>query len=189
LDKPKCGHRSIQLIPANDRWKALEVLRGCRVKARGPIDYSPTGYFSLDLYQNASVVRPIGACTRKLPFPDYSTAKPDQHIRAYTVDMQVDYRPGDHPIVFHVRNSGRELRPWQAYAGYTLTGSYVLYGLCGDGFVVDKVFGTPDAHPSHLVDPRTPEDMASFDPESAAYAGKTDLNLGYTCIRQLTPKH
>jgi hypothetical protein len=36
----------------------------------------------------------------------------------------------------------------------------------------------------HFDEPRTPEDMAAFDPESAAAAGKTDLHLGYTCIRE-----
>jgi hypothetical protein len=91
--------------------------------------------------------------------------------------MHVDYRPGDHPIVFDVRTGKRELRPWQAYASYMLTGSYVLYGQCAEGFAVDKVFGTPAARPSHV-------DSAAFDPESAAQVGKTDLNLGYTCIRE-----
>lgn len=97
--------------------------------------------------------------------------------------MHVDYRPGDHPIMFNVRSGDRELRPWQAYASYRLTGGFVLYGSCARGFVVDKVYGTPSARPTHFDDPRTPSDMASYDPESAAQAGVTDLHLGYTCIR------
>ena len=97
--------------------------------------------------------------------------------------MHVNYRPGDHPIIFHVSSAGRELRPWQAYASYLLTGLFVLYGNCGDGFVIDKVFGTPQANPGHFDDPRTPNDMAAFDPETAAQSGKRDLHLGYTCIR------
>jgi hypothetical protein len=98
--------------------------------------------------------------------------------------MHVNYEPGDHPIVFRVTSAGKELRPWQAYASYSLTGGFVLYGHCGDGFVVDGVFGTPEAHPGHFDDPRSAGDMAAFDPESASAAGKKDLQLGYTCVRE-----
>ena len=184
LDKPKCGEGSIQLVPANDRWERLERLRGCRVRVTGQIDYSPTGYYSRNLYQDASRVRPIGTCARQRPLPDFSKARPNKTVRAYRVDMHIDYRPGDHPIRFRVRSAGRELRPWQAYASYTLTGGYVLYGHCAEGFVVDKVFGTPAARPSHFVEPRTPEDMAAYDPEGAAQVGIRQLRLGYTCIRE-----
>jgi hypothetical protein len=98
--------------------------------------------------------------------------------------MHVNYEPGDHPIVFRVTSAGKELRPWQAYASYSLTGGFVLYGHCGDGFVVDRVFGTPEAHPGHFDDPQSAGDMAAFDPESASAAGKKDLQLGYTCVRE-----
>jgi hypothetical protein len=161
----------------------MEVFRGCRVISRGAIDFSSTGYFSLDMYQDAGVVESVGNCERQLLFPDYSKAKPDKAIRAYRVDMNVNYEPGDHLIVFRVTSSRKELRPWQAYARYLLTGGFVLYGQCAEGFVVDKVFGTPEAHPGHFDDPRSSGDMAMFDPESAAAAGKNDLQLGYTCVR------
>ena len=92
--------------------------------------------------------------------------------------MRVDYEPGDHPIIFRVSSKGRELQPWQAYASYTLTGGFVLYGYCGQGFVVDKVFGTPEANPSDS------DEVAAFDPENAAAAGKKNMHLGYTCIRK-----
>jgi hypothetical protein len=147
------------------------------------IDFSPTGYYSLGTYQDVRVIEPLGDCERRPPFPDYSKAKPDKAIHAYRVDMHVNYRPGDHPVVFRVTSAGKELRPWQAYARYWLTGGLALYGLCGDGFVVDKVFGTPEAHPGHFDDPRSSGDMASFAPESAAAAGKKELQLGYTCVR------
>jgi hypothetical protein len=48
--------------------------------------------------------------------------------------------------------------------------------------MVDKVFGTPEAHPSHF-DREAPGDMAAFDPESASASGIEDLHLGYTCVR------
>jgi hypothetical protein len=184
LDKGRCSKSSIQLIVPDSSWKSLHILRGCRIQANGKIEFSPTGYYSLDLYQDATHVSPIGTCLRKPPLADYSSAVPDRHIRAYSVDMDVDYRPGDHPIVFHVRSGKRELRPWQAYASYMLTGGFVLYGQCGRGFVVDKVFGTPAARPSHFDEPRDSGDMAAFDPETAAQAGKTNLRLGYSCVRK-----
>jgi hypothetical protein len=188
LDKPKCGEHSLQLVPSGGNWTLLETLRGCRVQTAGRISYSPTGYYSLDLYQDANPIRPIGNCLRKRALPDFSMARPDPNVRAYTVEMHVNYGPGDHPIIFHVRSAGRELKPWQAYASYMLTGGFVLYGFCAEGFVVDKVFGTPAARPGHFDDPRTPFDSAMFDPETAASLGKRDLRLGYTCIRQPTTK-
>jgi hypothetical protein len=189
LDRPHCGQRSIELVQADEKSRTLDVLRGCRVKSSGAIDFSGTGYFSLDIFQDVKKVEPTGRCPTPPPFPDYSSVKPDERVHAYRVDMHVIYRSGDHPVVFHVRSAGRELRPWQAYASYMLTGEFVLYGHCGEGFVVDKVFGTPAAHPGHFDDPRTSSDMASFDPESAAQAGKSDLRFGYTCIRMPPGEH
>ena len=98
--------------------------------------------------------------------------------------MQVNYEPGGYPILFRVTSGDKELQPWQAYASYWLTGGFVLYGLCGDGLVVDRVFGTPEAHPGHFDSPRVSGDMAMFDPEGAAASGKRDLQLGYTCVRK-----
>jgi hypothetical protein len=45
------------------------------------------------------------------------------------------------------------------------------------------VFGTPEARPNHFDDPGSSGDMAMFDPETAAVAGKKELQLGYTCVR------
>ena len=183
LDEPQCGEASIQLVQAEGAGTPIEALRGCRVRSRGALDFSPTGYYSLNVYQDAQAIESVGRCERQPLFPDYSKAIPDKAIRAYRVNMRVNYEPGDHPIVVRVTSAGKELRLWQAYASYRLTGGFVLYGDCGDGFVVDRVFGTPEAHPGHFDDPRSSGDMAMFDPESAATAGKKDLQLGYTCVR------
>jgi hypothetical protein len=180
LDQPQCGQTSIEL---SDDSTALEVLRGCRVRSRGAIDLSSTGYYSLDTYQAVVQVEPVGTCKRQLPLPDYSNARPDKRVPEYRVDMLLDYEPGDHPITFRVSSAGKELRPWQAYASYMLTGGFVLYGDCAEGFVVDKVFGTRQANPSHFDLPRTSSDHAMFDPESAAASGKTHMRLEYTCAR------
>jgi hypothetical protein len=184
LDQPQCGETSIELVRGQRDWTPLEVLRGCRVRSKGALDLAATGYYSLDTYQFVDEIESVGTCALQSPFPDYSKARPDKSIRGYRVDMQVNYRPGDHPILFRVSRAGKTLRPWQAYASYFLTGGFVLYGSCGEGFVVDKVFGTPEANPTHFDEPRTSADKAMFDPESAAAAGKKDLHLGYTCVRK-----
>jgi hypothetical protein len=184
LDQPQCGQGSIQLISIKDDWKPIEVLRGCRVKSKGLIDFSPTGYYSLDLYQRVDQIEPVGACSQQLPFPDYFNAKPEKSIRQYRVDMYLDYTFGDHQIVFRVSSAGRQLSPWQAYASYTLTGGFVLYGHCADGFAVDRVFGTPQANPGHFTERGSSGDMAAYDPEWAAMSGRKNLHLVYTCIRQ-----
>jgi hypothetical protein len=183
LGEPQCGQASVQLVRGERTWTPLAVLRGCRVRSRGTLDFSSTGYYSLDMFQDVQSIESVGKCEKQSTFPDYSNTKPDKAIRAYRVDMEVTYKPGDHPIDFRVTSAGKELRPWQAYARYDLTGGFVLYGHCGEGFVVDNVFGTPEAHPGHFDDPRSPGDMAMFDPESAAAAGKKVLQLGYTCVR------
>jgi hypothetical protein len=105
--------------------------------------------------------------------------EPDKAIREYRVDMRVDYGRG-RPILFRVTSAGKELRPWRAYASYLLTGGRILYGQCARGFTVENAFGTPEARPSHYED----DPVATFDPESAAVAGKTKLDLGYTCVRK-----
>jgi hypothetical protein len=123
------------------------------------------------------------------------TAEPDKSVHDYRVDMRANYSPGDHPVVFRVTNAGKELQPWQSYASYSLQPwtSYArnrlprgsaLYGICGEGFVIDKVFGTPQASPSHLTVSRDSLDMAMFNSESAVSSGNTDLRLGYTCVRK-----
>ena len=117
---------------------------------------------------------------RKPPFPDFSTVKPDSAIREYRVEKHLN---GNQPIHFRVSQSGKALRPWQAYASYLLTGGFLLYGLCADGFVVDKVFGTPEANPAHFEETRSPTDMAMFDLDRAAGLGRKDPDLGFTCVR------
>lgn len=183
LAQPQCGEASIQLLQGERNSKSLEILRGCRIKSDGALGFSPTGYYSLGVYQSVQQVEPLGACVYKSPLPDAPSAKPDKAIREYRVEMHVNYRPGDHPILFRVSHAGNALRPWQAYGRYFLTGGFILYGMCGEGFVLDKVFGTPQANPGHLDETPSPIDMAMFDLDRAAVSGKHDLHLGFTCIR------
>jgi hypothetical protein len=183
LDRPQCKQTSIQLVETSDGPGYLAAVRGCHVMSYGQIDTSGTGYFSLDLYQVVSSIKADRSCIRKPAFADHSHDLPNPHVRSYTVEMHVNYTRGDHPILFDVRSGKTRLSPWQAYASYDLTGGYVLYGHCGQGFVINRVFGTPAAHPNHFDDAKSPDDTAAYDPEAAAQAGVKNLNLGYSCIR------
>jgi hypothetical protein len=178
LDQPQCGQASIQLEGDHLNQKPLEILRGCRIKSQGVLRFKFTGYLSLDVYQIVEQIESVGKCVRQVPFPDFSGVKPDKSVREYRVEMHVN---GDHPIVFTVSEAGHSLRPWQVYASYFLTGGFILYGMCGEGFVVDKVFGTPQANPGLFG--AVPNDTAPFDLDSAAASGKKDLHLGFTCVR------
>ena len=122
LDRPQCEQSAIELVHAKPIGAPMEIYRGCRVRSRGIIDFSTTGYYSLEMYQDVRSIQPIGPCTLKSRFPDYSKAKPDPSIRAYRVEMHLNFEPGDHPIQFHVTHAGKELRPCQEISGVSLPG-------------------------------------------------------------------
>lgn len=192
LDQPECGQRSVELVQGDGAWApgnpaSLETLRGCRVRTKGNLDLPSTGYYTLDLYQAVEEIEPVGDCTKQPRFPDYSKAKPEKSIRSYRVEMTIDYVQSDHPIFFRVTSAGKELKPWQAYASYFLTGGFVLYGYCAKHFAVDRVFGDSEASPGHFEGRGEPGDAAMFDPEGAASAGRKVMHLGYTCVRALKP--
>jgi len=174
LDQPQCGESSIELFEQDSN--SLAILRGCRIKSQGALIFSARG----NIRQLVEQIEAIGRCAHKAPFPDFSHVKPDSAIREYRVEMHLN---GSHPIHFRVSQAGKTLRPWQAYASYFLTGGFLLYGLCADGFVVDKVFGTPEANPAHFEEARSPTDMAMFDLDRAAGLGRKDPDLGFTCVR------
>ena len=174
LDQPQCGEPSIELFEQDS--KPLEILRGCRIRSQDVLIFSARG----NIRQIVEQIEPVGGCMRKAPFPDFSNVKPDNAIREYRVEMHVH---GNDPIHFRVLQAGKALRPWQAYASYLLTGGFLLYGLCADDFVVDEVFGAPQANPSHSPGARVPGDMAAFDLDRAAGLGKKDLDVGFTCVR------
>ena len=181
LGKPQCGQTSIEVNLIQDSTH-IEIFRGCRVRSGGELQYRSTGYIHTEIYQNLQTIEPIGKCERKPAFPDYSNAKPDSGIREYRVDMIFNNKQ-NRPIVLRVTSAGKQLQPWQAYASYFFNGpADILYGYCGEGFATDRVFGTPEADPSH-TDPEEEDDSAVFSPDAAAAAGKQHLQLTYTCVR------
>jgi hypothetical protein len=174
LDQPQCGEASIELFEQDSN--SLAVLRGCRVQSHGALIFSARG----NIRQIVERIESLGKCVRRAPFPDFSGVKPDKPVHEYRVEMHVN---GSRPIVFTVSQAARSLRPWQVYASYLLTGGSILYGMCGEGFVVDKIFGAPpEANLGHFDEAQRSNDMATFDLEAAAF-GKKDLHLGFTCVR------
>jgi hypothetical protein len=174
LDQPQCGEASIELFKQDSN--SLAIFRGCRIKSQGALIVSARG----NIRQIVEQIEAVDQCVHKSPFPDFSNVKPDSSIREYRVEMHVN---GSHPIRFRVSQAGKALRPWQAFASYFLTGGFLLYGSCATGFVVDKVFGSPEATPAHFEEARSPTDMAMFDLDRAAGLGKKNPDLGFTCVR------
>jgi hypothetical protein len=174
LDQPQCGEGSIELFEQDSN--SLAVLRGCRIKSRGALIFSTRG----NIRQIVEQIESVGKCVRRAPFPDFSGVKPDRSVHEYLVEMRVN---GSRPIVFNVSGAGHSLRPWQVYASYFLTGGFILYGRCGEGFVVDKIFGAPEANLGHFDEAQSSNDMAMFDLDKAARLGKTDSRLRFTCVR------
>jgi hypothetical protein len=183
LNQPRCGQSSIELFPWNS--SRLQELRGCRVRTTGLLGGAASGYYTLEVNQTPDQIEPIGKCDLKAPFADYSQARPDKAIGGYRVEMRINAGLRDLPIRVRTLSSGKELRPWQAYASYFLTGGWVLYCKCGEGFVVDRVYGSQQVGPAHFNDPRTPDDRATFFPPwKPVVAGVKDLRLVYTCVRE-----
>ena len=188
LDRQACGQPSIELFPErsanhSSHSLALETFKDCRVRTEGVLGFAVSGYYTLDINQSVEKIEPIGKCVRRPPFPDYLNAKPDRSVRRFRVDLTIDYKQADRPIFFRVTSDGRVLQPWQAYASYFLTGGYVLYGHCAEGFIVDRVFGDSAASPEHFEARGDPDDAAMFGPSETAAVGKEKLSLGYTCVR------
>ena len=143
-------------------------------------------------------IESVAPCTLKPLIQVGPRERPDKSVRDYRVDMRVNNSPGDHPVVFRVTSAGKELQPsasyasyhlepWTSYVSSRLPGGSALYGTCGEGFVIDEVFGTPQASPSHLTESRDSLDMAMFNLERAVSSGNADLHLGYTCVRSPRP--
>ncbi len=184
LDTPVCGEdKEIQLLQGGGAFEvdegnayAIEVFRGCRVTVQGPLGIPGTGYYSAALYQNADKIEPEPDCVLQPHLPDYSKAKPSPSVRSYRVSMRIDYL-GDR-ITITARSGDRILTPWQAYASYMLTGGYVFYANCADGFALTHFTGTPETKP--WLD----DNKIDMDPETAAEKHITHLRLDYTCRRE-----
>ncbi len=87
LDQPQCGQTSVQLVRVEVtglRWRFSEAVESGQ---RALLIFPLLDTISLDTYQSVDQIEPVGACARQSPFPDYSKAKPNKLIRAYTVSI------------------------------------------------------------------------------------------------------
>ena len=175
LSNPVCGQKSIELVTGDKGWTALQVLRGCVVKSYGPIDIPGTGYYSLDLFQNSRKLTSVRSCIRLPPFPDYTKRRPEAYLRKYHVMMRLHYQT-DGPLEVNVASGNRQLRPWQVYASYFLTGGFVYYAYCGKSFVAENPRGAAEGKPWVL------DGYIAFDPESVP-KGIDPIFLEYDCRR------
>ena len=178
LDRPHCGRRSVQLVGINDQ-QDLELVRGCRVRSVGGFFVPITGYYSRDLAQEVHTIEPIVGCVRQPPLPDLSGAKPDRDVLSYRAEIVVDRRPGDHPITVRATSAGRTLRPWLAYVDHFLTGGWVMYAKCGDGFAVVA----PDPEWCFSDDPGSPKCQVVGHVPPPWAAGPRFVRLRFECRR------
>jgi len=188
LVTPICGLQEIQLLQGGGAFEVdesnaqeIETYRGCKVTVQGPLGIPGTGYYSANLYQNVDKITPSPGCILKPPFPDYSKARPSPSIHSYRVYMRIDYATRGGHIVIAAQSGNKPLTPWQTYARYTLTGGYVFYAYCADGFEITHFTGTPAAKP-WLIDKEI-----AMDPETAASRHINHLRLDYVCRRSAMP--
>jgi hypothetical protein len=187
LDASTCGQSEIELIPDfsgddqrnEDQRKHLETLRGCRATVTGTLDLAPTGYYSTDIFQSVDKAVPDPSCIPQPPVPDFSSAKPNPAIHRYQAKLTVSSL-GEGSIRGEARSNGRLLTPWQAYVHQFLTGGFVLYGSCADGFQISHVSGSPAANVSQI------------DYQAAMGAdlekGVQSATMTFTCTRESSPR-
>lgn len=155
LDPPACGQKEVELVYSKvEDWRNAETLRGCTLTATGKLYDSPTGYYSADVAISDAILKPDPSCHA---FP----VKPDPHavpippsVAAYQVSISVDYRGKGHIDVRVWQNDDKQvlLAPWQAYVGYTLTGSMdVIWFDCQNDFRIKDITQTPE-NPNGIFD-------------------------------------
>ncbi|MBT9331276.1 hypothetical protein [Paracidobacterium acidisoli] len=136
LTQPACGEKSIQLTfdtaSASEHAASLD---GCHATVRGSIDSSPTGYYSANLFIANAAIRPAAGCRPK-PVRAKPPAAAPSNLRSYQVSVTIDIAKNA-PLQGRAwRTDGQKdaLTPWQSYGKTSLTGGYVLYVGCREGF-------------------------------------------------------
>jgi hypothetical protein len=136
LSTPACGEKTIQLtFLRKNQYSKAESLDGCTARVTGPVDFSPTGYYSANLFIQDPAIAPAPNCHPKSISSTPSVVVPPG-LRSYKVEITVDI-PNNLPMSGHAwRTDGREtdLTPWDKYADITLTGGYVIWADCRKDF-------------------------------------------------------
>lgn len=164
LQRPACGQNEIQLTFSDATgYKHAETLRGCDVTITGSLDESPTGYYSTDLFIVDSHIELAPSCQPQPPITYPGNAKIPTSIKSYSVTATI---PADNgPIRIRARKTYQNkapLSPGEAYIQTRLTGGFVLYAICADGFTTTSFFTVEDGKRSSLHSVSTSEEADLF---------------------------
>ncbi|HXB62795.1 MAG TPA: hypothetical protein VNU94_08110 [Acidobacteriaceae bacterium] len=164
LQQPACGQNEIQLTFSDTAgYKHAETLRGCSVAVTGSLDESPTGYYSTDFFIVDSYIEPAPNCQPQPPIVYPSASKIPASIKSYSVTATI---PADNePIRIRARRTDQDkafLSPGEAYIQTRLTGGYVLYALCANGFTTTSFFIVENGKRSSLQSVSADEEADLF---------------------------
>jgi hypothetical protein len=147
LGKGTCGENEIELVFHESKdWREAEALRDCEATVIGRLFYSGTGYYSAAMAMADPAVAPDETCQPHAVNTDPGLAPRKQDIRNFVAEIVVDYQNKAHVAVrvWKDRHRESELKPWQAYVNYELTGSRdVIWFGCTDGFEIKQISQTP----------------------------------------------
>ncbi len=113
------------------------ALDGCVVSVTGSIGLSSTGYYSRDMYIDDARIQPDPSCRRVAVPPDPAKARIAPGVRSYNATVKIDLSKMTKPMegkAWRTDGSTATLNPWQAYVDPQLTGGYVLWVSCREGF-------------------------------------------------------
>lgn len=189
-DAPVCDQSEIELIPdfsgsdlRNERErKHLETLRGCRATITGTLGLASTGYYSTDIFQSVDQAVPEPSCVSQPASPDMSRARPTSTVRRYYARVTVS-NVGEGAIHAEARSPRHLLTPWQAYTHYFLSGGFVLWVNCADGFRMSHVTGSAEAKPEQWD-----VNQASMDADVGDDKKVKLLGMTFTCTREASPR-
>ncbi len=135
-----CSQREFQLIFVKDsqaHYRQTESLSGCKATVTGEIEWSPTGYYSAEMYIADGRIESDASCHTVPVAPDPSKASILPGVKSYKSTITIDLSQPKKPMVGKAwRTDGRqgELQPWQAYADLFLTGGEVVWAGCRGDF-------------------------------------------------------
>jgi hypothetical protein len=159
LDRPACGETEMQLVYAEaDKYKFAKSLQGCTVNATGTIYEGVSGYYSARLAMQDPLLSPSTSCQPHVVEPDLSQTRIPADINSWQATITVDYRGKGHVDVSVWQSADHrvQLKPWQAYVNYILTGTAdVIWFKCRNGFHIGESSSSP---PGEAL-PNTPETM------------------------------
>lgn len=147
LDATVCKKDEVQLIFSKSASRReAETMRGCTVTGTGKLFESPTAYYSEELAVADAELKPDPSCHRTPAEPDPSTISIPGTLKSYRASINVDYQGKGHVEVrvWPGKSESVQLKPWQTYVRYTLTGGQdVIWFNCQKDFSIKDITQTP----------------------------------------------